>query len=263
MIIDSHTHVLTEKVYQEYLQKTNGSVDKIMAFAFYYHNQEEIWQFTSSKPNLFLVGSIDMDKDIDKQLELCRTMLEEKKIWGIKLYPGYQYFYPSDKKVFPIAKMCQEFGKPLIFHCGDFYDVRGYTHKAVLKYSHPKYVDELSAQFSDCPIIMAHLGFPYILEATLMISKNPNLYADLSGSIDKQNNSQELAALLKRYADDIKSAYEYYPGARSKTLFGTDYSGDDTALSEITPYFDLISEIFSDEEKSQVMGNLAKKIFFS
>ena len=134
MITDVHTHIYNERNYQSYFSKAGNRVSRILVMAcslWKNFDLGELVDFASTKDNLYVVGDVDVDKDIGKQLEFHQKLFQEKKIFGIKLYPGYQYFYPSDERIYPIAELCQKHNKTLVFHSGDFYDPEG---TAMLKY---------------------------------------------------------------------------------------------------------------------------------
>jgi predicted TIM-barrel fold metal-dependent hydrolase len=131
----------------------------------------------------------------------------------------------------------------------------------MIKYSHPAYVDELAAQMPGCKIIISHFGFPYMLETALIVYKNPQVYTDLSGTIDA-DDSIVSTSLLEQYKEDLRRAFTYYPGVRKKTLFGTDFISNETCLSEVGSYITLVKDIFLAEEQALVMGDLAQKLFF-
>lgn len=258
MIIDVHTHILNEKVYKDYLAKAGRRISKSVIIHDYKEPLKKYLDMSEKYPNLHLVAYVDMYKDIKKQLAFIEELFKKKKAVGIKLYPGYQHFFPSDKKVYPIARLCQKYNKPLVFHTGDVWDPIG---TAILKYSHPIHVDELAVNFPKCKIIISHFGFPYFLEAANVVSKNKNVFTDVSGTIDDCSKS-EMSALLKQYIADLKRAFAYYPDVKRKTMFGTDYGGEHTPLNQIQPYIDLVKSVFSKKEQENVFHKLAEKVYF-
>jgi len=269
MIIDTHTHIFDENVYKSYIAKSKDKIDKILTIHYKVtHNEkgeiekvklEDLINFAQSKDNLYTIGSVDVDGDINKQLEFLSGLFEEKKIFGIKLYPGYQHFYPSDEKIYPVAELCQKYNKPLVFHSGDVYDFEG---KAVLKYSHPIHIDGIAVKFPKCKIVIAHFGFPYHVEAANVVSKNQNVYTEISGTIDKTDTNEDAENLLNQYTKDLQRVFNYYPDVKAKTMFGTDYGGEHTLLNQIEPYKELVRRIFSKDEKENVFHKLAEDVFF-
>src|SRR5262249_6424634 len=155
-------------------------------------------------------------------------LFADKKIVGVKMFPGYQYFYPYDHVVHPVAELCMEYRKPLMFHTGDC-SARG---KPLLRYAHPIHVDDLAARYPELKIVVAHFGFPYILEAANVANKSRNVFIDISGTIDCQQSAHRLSKLQDAYTRDIARALAYFPNIEQKIMFGTDFGGEQTQLNQ-------------------------------
>lgn len=258
MIIDSHTHIYDKKIYQDYFTKARGKILKTIVMSWWKLDLEELIQFASQKDNLYIIGNIDMTGEIDKELKKQDKLFQQKKIFGIKLYPGYQYFYPSDEKVYSIAELCQKYNKPLVFHSGDVYNPE---NDALLKYSHPSYIDELAVKFPKCKIVISHFGFPYHLETANIVSKNENVYTEISGTLDECESDKEAKDMLNQYIKDLRRVFFYFPNVRAKTMFGTDYGGEHTPLRFIEPYIKVVKSVFSEKEQEVVSYKLAERLF--
>jgi hypothetical protein len=266
MIIDAHTHVQTKKIWLDYQKKSKNKIEKVISFAMCntkfddWLDVKQLLKFSESEPNIFVVGSIDMDKNISQQIKEHEILFKNKKIIGIKLYSGYQHFYPSDKSVYPIAKLCAKYNKPLIFHSGSTYPTKNNT--VYLKYSQPAPIDELATLFPETKIIIAHLGFPFLLETANIVSKNHNVFADISGTIDDHDSRADLKKLTIQYIKDLQRVFSYFPDVKSKLLFGTDYGGENTTLKQVIPYIKVTKKIFNKKERENVFNGLANKLFF-
>ncbi|MBI4448284.1 amidohydrolase family protein [Candidatus Woesearchaeota archaeon] len=260
MVIDVHTHIFNEKIYRDYLRKSGSKVSKMLVLHWYKSDFSQVSKFCETKKNLFLIGNVDFDKGTNNQLKHLERLLKKNKIFGIKLYPGYQYFYPSDKKVYPVAKLCQKYGKPLIFHSGDVYNPEG---GALLKYSHPIHIDALAVKFPKCKMIISHFGFPYLMETANIVSKNGNVYTDISGTIMQCGSDKELKRLLSQYEADLGRVFSYFPNIKHKIMFGTDYGGEHTPLNLVQPYIWLVKKVFSKKEQKSVFYKTANKLFFA
>lgn len=258
MITDVHTHIYDEKTYKTYFDKTGNAVSRLVVMGWYKYKIEDAMEFASQKDNVFITGSVDIDDDIKTQLEKLDKFFQEKKLFGIKLYPGYQYFYPSDEKIYSIAELCQQYDKPLIFHSGDVYNPE---KDAMLKYAHPIHIDELATKFPKCKIIISHFGFPYHLETANIVSKNKNVFTEVSGTIDKCDSDEEAKNMLNQYTGDLQRVFSYYPDVKAKVMFGTDYGGEDTPLNEVKPYIKLVENVFAKKEQENVFYKLAEEIF--
>jgi len=259
MIIDAHTHIHNEQILKDYSTKGGRRISRSVVMAWYKDSLEELLKFVDKHKNLVVVGTIDVFGDLGGQLKNIEELFKRKRAVGLKLYPGYQHFYPSDKEIWPIAELCQEYERPLIFHSGDVYDPEG---SALLKYTEPIYIDELAVKFPQCKIIVSHFGFPYFLETAMIMSRNANVYTELSGVIDSSETLREKKRKLIEYVQDLERVFAYYPNLKSKVMFGTDYGGEDTPLNLVQPYIDLVQRVFIGKERKNVFYRLAEKLFF-
>jgi predicted TIM-barrel fold metal-dependent hydrolase len=209
-----------------------------------------------------VVAYFDHEKNSQAQLQQFDALFSEGKIVGIKLYPGYNHFYSSDLFIDPVARLCARHKRPLIIHTGDVLDEEA-NSPAHLKYSHPIYVDELASRNRDTTIVMAHFGFPYFLEAANVMSKNHNVYADLSGTLDDMGKREWNQAMMRAYIADLKRVFAYFPNIMEKALFGSDFGGDHMSLNLFEPYVKTVKAVFPRSLHESVFSGLAKKLFFS
>lgn len=262
MIIDIHTHIDEEEIYQSYLKKARDQIDLAFVLHWFKDDLLKTAGFIASKPNLRLIASVNIDGEehIKGQLTQIEVLLKEDRAIGIKLYPGYQHFYVSEAKINPIAQLCINHNRPLVIHGGDVYDS---DNEAVLKYSNPIYIDELAMRFPKLKIVIAHFGFPHLLECANVVSKNKNVYTDISGTIIDDLPQRQALALFEEYKRDLQRTLNYFPDIKSKIMFGTDYGGEDTPLNEIELYIKLVKKLFSKKEREWAFSGLAKKTFLN
>src|SRR3989339_1738089 len=124
MIIDTHTHLLHEKTYEEYRKVAGNQVGKMIALHYWkdYDEQgrpvdvriEEVLALAARKKDLYVIASLDADKNIPAQLKNIAKLFSNPKVVGLKMYPGYQKFYPSDKKIEAIARLCEKHSRALV-----------------------------------------------------------------------------------------------------------------------------------------------------
>jgi predicted TIM-barrel fold metal-dependent hydrolase len=200
------------------------------------------------------------DIDMAGQLGTLRQLFQDSKIIGLKLYPGYQYFYPSDNRVDDFAKLCIEFNKPMVIHSGDVYDLDG---EAILKYANPIHVDDLAVRFPELKIVIAHFGFPYLLECANIVSKNKNVYTDISGTITDDITEEESQRLFNQYKSDLLRVLNYFPEIKNKIMFGTDYGSEDVTSREAELFLRLVDDIFDESHRDNVLSGLAQKLFLT
>jgi uncharacterized protein len=267
MTIDMHTHIYDEASLRAYFQACGGRVTKLLTFPFVrdvpgLKGLAVALAFTARHENVFAVGTFDMDAPLAPQLREVRTLFEEKRIVGVKLYPGYQHFYPHDPAVDAIAELCAESGKPLIFHGGLTHaDVKG----TLLKYSRPGHVDDIAVRHPRTNFIICHFGFPHYMETAAVLSDNDNVYADLSGIVDGAPG-EPLEAMLRQHMSDLKRVFTYFcssPDIRKKVLFGSDFIGGDDTMNYVEPYFRLVDELFEPQARQNVYQGLSERLFFS
>ena len=99
-------------------------------------------------------------------------------IKALKIYPGYEPFYPADAKLAPAYELAEAFDVPVMIHSGDTYAPRG-----KVKYSHPLHVDDVAVDFPRVKFLICHLGNPWFRDCMEVVYKNDNVYTDISGLV--------------------------------------------------------------------------------
>jgi hypothetical protein len=125
---------------------------------------------------------------------------------GLKLGPIYQNFHPLDGRAFEVYAKAAELGLPILIHQGTTF-----PRRAPLKYADPLLLEEVAWAFPELPIVIAHLGHPWMAETIVLIRKHPNLYADVSA----------LHYRPWQFYNGLVLAVEY--GVEEKLLFGSDW----------------------------------------
>lgn len=152
-----------------------------------------------------------------KKLDLIETHLKLPACCGIKLYPGYVKIWLSDPIYAPVYEMAQTYGKPVAVHTGLTSHPRAH-----LKYSHPLVLDEVASEFRKTRFVMCHMGNPYIQDAAVVMAKNPNVYADLSGFLD---GPTDVEAYYRDHDWIMNQTRQWlnYIGCWDRLMFGTDF----------------------------------------
>lgn len=263
MIIDAHTHIgifeesgnktaedliasmdeagidVSFVIANNFAQETNGATNQAVIDA------------AKKFPRLKAIGNIDYEKVGDsRHIQEIQSLIKEKLIMGVKFYTGYQYFYPNDPRLYPIYEFCTQHAVPVIYHMGALLT----GSKGLLKYSHPLNIDELATQFPKLKIVIAHLGNPWIKDCAAVVSKNPNVYTDLSGYFTEfQTISQEEQKDFLRQLSTFKT----FTGNFNKCIFGTDWW-----LYSQKEYLEVVQNLpMSKEEKELVLWKNATDIF--
>jgi predicted TIM-barrel fold metal-dependent hydrolase len=176
--------------------------------------------------------------------------LKRRSCVGVKLYPGYNFQYVHDPIYGPVYELAERCAKPVAIHTG----VTAMP-SAKLKYCHPLTLDEAAADFPRVRFVMCHLGNPWITDAAAVLSKNPNVYADLSGLLE---GKPEMPALFREqagYLGHIRTWLEY-AGAYDRLMFGTDWP-----LVNIEAYIEFISRVIPEKHHENVFANNARRTY--
>jgi predicted TIM-barrel fold metal-dependent hydrolase len=131
---------------------------------------------TTQRPNLHVIAGISWTTFGPADVAELRSLLEARAIKGLKLYPGYEPFYPADPKLAPAYELAEEFDVPVMIHTGDTYAPSG-----KVKFAHPLHVDEVAVDFPRVKFLICHLGNPWFRDCMEVVYKNENVYTDISG----------------------------------------------------------------------------------
>ncbi|MDE1860998.1 MAG: amidohydrolase [Candidatus Micrarchaeota archaeon] len=216
MIIDTHTHVgltkdkgdgngLTLEELKDSMKRYG--IDKAIAFPF-------------NEPGDLVEASIRILKAADESIipflrfdpkavtaDQLDRILTENAFKGIKLHTRGQDFSPLDSRYFPLYKVIERHGLPIIFH----------TRKEANPNSDPDMIARIAERLPGIDIVLAHFAF-FSEVAFRYIEKEPNLYTETSGVSTNH--------VIKRMADKVGS---------NKIMFGSDipYSDQEIELMKV------------------------------
>ena len=78
---------------------------------------DSVLEWCAAAPDMLLpFASVDPNTD-ENPADLLASYVE-RGARGLKLYPSYQFFYPNERRVYPIYEVCQSAGIPLLLHIG-------------------------------------------------------------------------------------------------------------------------------------------------
>jgi predicted TIM-barrel fold metal-dependent hydrolase len=201
-------------------------------------------------PRLKAIGNVDYKTIGEEQISNLIDLLKIKKMHGVKLYPGYQDFYPLDEKLFPLYEAAQILGKTVIFHTGSL--MKGFP--GLLKQVQPLNIDDVANKFPDLKIVMAHFGNPWVVDTATVMYKNKNVYVDLSGYFETFRPIPKKD--IEYFVQDI-TYIKNWVGDLKRCLFGTDWP-----LYSQKEYLEAVRQLpLSDEEKELVFWKNAKELF--
>ncbi len=185
-----------------------------------------------------------------KSLVDIESALDEERVVGFKLYPGYYHTYPTDEVYQPIYHLAEKHDIPVAIHSGDTYGPR-----ALLKYAHPMSIDEVAYHYPEVRVVISHFGDPWVMEAAEIVYKNNNVYADLSGLIVGDANKVKRFIDEPLFMDHFRKAL-IYCDRYDKILFGSDWP-----LVSISSYVKFIEALIPQDFRKAVFHDNALKVY--
>ncbi|MCW2950993.1 MAG: hypothetical protein JWQ48_163 [Conexibacter sp.] len=153
-----------------------------------------------------LVGFSSIDPLRRNARDKLARATEQLGLRGVKLAPTYQGFDPLGREAFAMYEAIAERRLPVMWHQGTTF-----VRKAILAYALPRQIDDVAIRFPEMPIVIAHLGHPWVDECIAVVRKHPRVYADISALISRP----------VQFRNALITASEY--GCGDKLLFGTDW----------------------------------------
>jgi len=206
--------------------------------------------FTKSGGRLLKTVTLDPTKGEGAVQETLATWEGARDLVAIKLYPGYQWFYPHDARLDPVYEFAHKVGIPIMIHQGDTLDPNGRV-----KYARPLEVDEVAVRFRDVRFVLCHLGNPWVEELAEVVYKNVNVYTDTSGLLANPR-APYFTEMVRRSQRRLANALAAIGDAR-RVLYGSDWP-----LESIETAVRLIEGLdISSEDKERILGENARALF--
>jgi uncharacterized protein len=262
MIIDVHTHlnnydesrtVPIETTLAELRESMQfNKVDHVMVLTSYKVNEHrysvhQVVEATTPYPDMHVVAGISFLDYKQSDLREIADYLSDGRVKGLKLYPGYEPFYPHDPRCRVIYDLAAEFDVPVMFHTGDTYNPKG-----KVRFSHPIHVDDVAVDYPDVKFVICHVGNPWIRDCMEVVYKNKNAYADISGLVLGDFRSQFKRFMLKQVKEMI-----LYAGEPRYLMYGTDWP-----ICRMRTYLKFVDELgLSAEAREKILWKNAAQLF--
>jgi uncharacterized protein len=262
MIIDCHVHVnnyqdesaerLKENLDELKLQMKRNRVDVSIILTSYKvvpgrPSTKAVVDATRHSENLFVAAGISFLEFTQRDLDEIREFIQERSVVGLKLYPGYEPFYPNDDRLTPVYRLAAETGVPVMVHCGDTY-----TAKGKVKYSHPLNIDDVAVDHPDVNFLICHLGNPWVRDTMEVVYKNANVYTDISGLV-LGNFSDRFEKFMHKQLKEML----IYGAEPEKCLYGTDWP-----ISSMETYLDFMESLdIPEKDKEKMFFENAVKLY--
>jgi len=262
LIIDCHTHInnyhdeqqasIGECIEKLQLEMRRNRIDAAMVLTSYKvtpgrPSTDDAVAATKELNNIFIVAGISYLSYQEQELARLRPYLQEGSVRGLKLYPGYEPFYPYNPKIKGVFALAEEFDVPVMIHSGDTYDPMGRV-----RYSHPLHVDEVAVEYPNVKIVICHIGNPWIRDCMEVVYKNKNVYTDISGLVLGDFNDRFEAFMRKQLQEMLLYGVE-----PDKVLFGTDWP-----ISSMESYLEFMDELtIPEKEKKKILFENSAALF--
>ncbi|MEZ5317388.1 MAG: amidohydrolase family protein [Vicinamibacterales bacterium] len=262
MIIDCHVHL--NNYHEEIAVSLDESLDKLQAsmaeagvdyalvltsYVVSPHRPSaaEVIKAIEKVPNLGVVAGISFLQYREKQLRELADFLRDGLVKGLKLYPGYEPFYPHDSRLRVVYDLAEEFDVPVMIHSGDTYNPKG-----KVKYSRPIEVDEVAVDHPNVKFVICHLGNPWLVDCMEVVYKNRNVYADISGLV-LGDFSEAFEDYMQEQIEDVI----LYAGEPAYLLFGTDWP-----ICNMKSYVKFVSELkLQEPHRRMLLYENARRLF--
>ena len=122
-----------------------------------------------------LIGFASVDPHQETAARTLERAIKKLGLRGLKLAPAMQEFYADDRLAWPVYECAQELGIPILFHAGLTWEPG-----SRLKYGHPMRFEDVAAEFPNLNIVLAHLAWPWVVDAVALALKYPNVHLDTS-----------------------------------------------------------------------------------
>ena len=170
MIIDVHTHInnyhedrvksIDDCLNQLTDTMLENKVDYSLVLTSYKVNEhrpstKSVVEAIKGRKNLGVVSGISYLHYNHLDIIEISDYLQRGLIKALKLYPGYEPFYPNDSRLKLVYDMAIQHDVPVMFHSGDTYAPTG-----KVKYSHPIHIDDLAVDYPDLKIVICHVWKP-------------------------------------------------------------------------------------------------------
>jgi predicted TIM-barrel fold metal-dependent hydrolase len=160
-----------------------------------------------------LIGFASVDPNTNEEaLSELRRAHVQLGLKGLKLNPAMQEFDPTGTAALKIYEEAERLGMPILIHTG-----LTFSNKFSIKHNQPLQYDEIARKHPSLRICLAHMGWPWVLDAVAVAIRNPNVYLDTAGTYagTPAETVRQITSLLP--ARMIENALG------DRLMFGSDY----------------------------------------
>ncbi|ADU75679.1 hypothetical protein M972_112803 [Acetivibrio thermocellus AD2] len=200
-------------------------------------NNEECVNLFSDCDNVFVVAGISPLIDFQNNLNRIENYLCQKKIVGVKLYPGHEQFYLNDPRLESVFLLCEAFDVPVAVHTG--WDNPHFNAPALFA--------DIAGKHPKLKIVNCHLWYPKIDYCYEVTRDYQNIYYDISSLADDKGNKSKITEVLHRIANENPH----------RLIFGSDYG-----MCDPMAHIELVDRLpVSDETREMIFYKNAVRLY--
>ena len=133
---------------------------------------EEIRSLVDLAPDRF-IGFASVDPRNAGAADSLRYAFGTLGLSGLKLNLSHLHMYPTDERLKELYRICEEAGKPVMFHAG-----MSWEPDSPSRWSRPILFEDVAVDYPELRFCLAHLGWPWIDETMMMVLKYRHVYTD-------------------------------------------------------------------------------------
>jgi len=212
--------------------------------------RESVANAHASGGRLRPVATVDPTRGRDLVKSVVRTWDAVADLAAVKLFPGYQAFYPHDPVLAPVYEYAARHHLPVMVHQGDTLSPDGR-----IKFARPIEMDEVAVQYRDVRFVLCHLGNPWVEEAAEVVYKNSNVYTDTSGLL-AHPQTPHFDRMVTRARQVLQAVVDTI-GSTERILYGSDWPLE--SLGTAVSLVDVLD--LPPSERAAMLGGNARRLF--
>lgn len=170
-------------------------------------------------------------------------------LFAANIFLGYEHYYPTDDRCTRFYELAEKYRAVAVFHTGD-----PVWPAAKVRHAHPINVDDVAVERPKLKIVLAHAGQHWMRDAGVVVAKNKNVYADLSGWFLGRRLPPDAHVMKEMFRELVFLADDC-----DRLMFGSDWP-----LMRMKPYIEFINgcEFLSATEKKKIFWSNANKLYW-
>lgn len=132
-------------------------------------------------PEIVVVGSPYVFKYSTHEVDRLSALAGARRIRGVKLFPGHDNFYPTDRRCSVFYELCVKHRLPLIIHTGENPGDPGSC-----RYNDPKHIAKVARRYPGLTVVISHYFWPRMEYCYDLTKDVANIAYDTSGMADAE-----------------------------------------------------------------------------